>query len=112
MSRHRNVRNLDYSDLLDDEADADEVTAEDAERLDRAVEKITERLGSDFTLDEIKDTAWYYFFDVDKSTDYLLRKPPSSRNIVSLLLDQSLILSREENQESRVCSQTEDTEND
>lgn len=72
MSRHRDVRNLDYDELLDDEAGNGEMTPQELERLDAAVEAITQRLGDGFSLKEIKDTAWYYYFDVDQSTNYLL----------------------------------------
>lgn len=80
MSRHRDVRNLDYDQLLDDEAGANELSPADTVRFDRAVEDITERLGTGFNLEEIKETAWYYYFDVDKSTDYLLRKLGTARS--------------------------------
>jgi elongation factor 1 alpha-like protein len=72
MSRHRDVRNLDTDALLDDEAGGDAMSPEEAEKLDQAVDAITERIGDGFSIKEVRDTAWYYYFDVDQSTNYLL----------------------------------------
>lgn len=72
MSRHRDVRNLDYDELLDDEAGGNDMSPAEIERLDQAVDAITARLGSGFSMSEVKDAAWYYYFDVDQSTNYLL----------------------------------------
>lgn len=71
MSRHRNVRNLDYDELLD-ETESTDMTPQQAEQLDKAVDEISQCLGSSFSIKEIRDTAWYYYFDVEKSTNYLL----------------------------------------
>ena len=74
MSRHRNIRNLDYDELLDDEAAEDEISAEDNAQWDRSVDEITRRLGAEsFQVSDVRDAAWHYYFDVDKATNYLLR---------------------------------------
>ncbi|BFZ56610.1 hypothetical protein PYCC9005_003657 [Savitreella phatthalungensis] len=75
MSRHRNIRNLDYEELLDDEAAEDEISPEDNQRWDQAVSTITNRLGTGFKISDIREAAWHYYFDVDKATDYLLSQP-------------------------------------
>lgn len=72
MSRHRAVRNLDYDDVLDEASAEGQMTPQQADSLDRAVDLITQRLGEGFNLKEVRETAWHYYFDVDKSTDYLL----------------------------------------
>lgn len=72
MSRHRDVRNLDYDELLEDESGNGEMTPAELDRLDQAVDAITQRIGSEFSLQEVKDAAWYYYFDVDQSSQYLL----------------------------------------
>lgn len=72
MSRHRDVRNLDYDELLDDEAATNEMSREESDRLDAAVEAITNRIGDSFSLKEVQDSAWYYYFDVDQATNWLL----------------------------------------
>lgn len=74
MSRHRDVRNLDYGELLEDEAAADEMSPEESNKLDAAVVAITNRIGDSFSLKEVQDSAWYYYFDVDQATNWLLGK--------------------------------------
>ena len=72
MSRHRAIRNLDYNDVLDEASTDNQMTPNEAESLDKAVDEIVKRLGDGFKLEDVRDTAWYYYFDVDKSTNYLL----------------------------------------
>lgn len=72
MSRHRAIRKLDYDELLDDTEAEGDLTLLQAEQLDKAVDEITRRLGGNVSIKEVRDTAWYYYFDVDKATNYLL----------------------------------------
>lgn len=72
MSRHRNVRNLDYDELLEDDSGAGEISPADAEKLDRAVDEIIAIIGNDFAIEDVKDAAWHYYFDVEQSMNYLL----------------------------------------
>lgn len=66
------MRNLDYDELLDDEAATNEMSPEESDRLDAAVDAITARIGDSFSLKEVQDSAWYYYFDVDQATNWLL----------------------------------------
>ncbi|KAF9121855.1 HBS1-like protein [Mortierella sp. 14UC] len=79
MSRHRNVRNLDLDDVLDDGYDdedyADEqtMTAEQEAQMADATEDVKAMLGNaKVTIKEIQDALWHYWFDVDQAAVYLL----------------------------------------
>ncbi|KAF9341803.1 HBS1-like protein, partial [Linnemannia elongata] len=79
MSRHRNVRNLDIDDVLDDGYDDEDyaeeqtMTAEEQAQMADATEDVKSMLGSaKVTIKEIQDALWYYYFDVDQAAVYLL----------------------------------------
>lgn len=80
MSRHKLVKGLDLDEELDDfdggaESDyGEEVDAEDKEQLRLGTAKVREVLGPEVsTTDmEIEDSLWHYYYDVDKTVNYLL----------------------------------------
>ncbi|KAF9148271.1 HBS1-like protein [Linnemannia schmuckeri] len=79
MSRHRNVRNLDIDDVLDDGYDDEDyaeeqtMTAEEQAQMADATEDVKSMLGNaKVTIKEIQDALWYYYFDVDQAAVYLL----------------------------------------
>ncbi|KAL7269851.1 hypothetical protein RUND412_007465 [Rhizina undulata] len=80
MSRHKLVRNLDLSEELadyDEYDDDDELNEEDERALAEGLKTAREILGSDIkglTDDVIKESLWYYYFDVAKTINYLLNK--------------------------------------
>lgn len=82
MSRHQAVRNMDYEAELDDfDADADEggdgLTPEDREALARGTEDVRAILGSEASTiptDQIHESLWYYFYDIEKTVSYLRKK--------------------------------------
>ncbi|CAA21259.2 Dom34-Hbs1 translation release factor complex GTPase subunit Hbs1 [Schizosaccharomyces pombe] len=79
MSRHRDVKNLDLDDYeLDEEPGEEELTEEQEEEFRSAVATVRETLlGVPISEKEIADTVWYYYFDVEKSVNYLLQKASS-----------------------------------
>ncbi|KAG0277407.1 HBS1-like protein [Linnemannia exigua] len=79
MSRHRNVRNLDLDDVLDDGYDDEDyaeeqaMTTEEQAQMADATEDVKAMLGNaKVTIKEIQDALWYYYFDVDQAAVYLL----------------------------------------
>ncbi|KAG0096859.1 HBS1-like protein [Podila epicladia] len=79
MSRHRNVRNMDLDDELDDGYDEDDyiedtpLTADEQAQMADAVEDVKAMLGgAKISLKEIEDAVYYYYFDVDKAASYLI----------------------------------------
>lgn len=80
MSRHRLVRNLNLHGDLDDDAlsdgGEDDMTPEQHLQLATAATKVREVLGpedqSGVTDQEISDTVWNLYFDVEASVDALL----------------------------------------
>ncbi|KAI9742998.1 MAG: Hsp70 suppressor, GTPase facilitates ribosomal subunit dissociation [Claussenomyces sp. TS43310] len=83
MSRHKIVRNLDLDDELDeyDGADAydeegdEALSEEDQEQMRLGTIAVREVLGPDvldITDQEIREALWHYYYDVEKSTGYLL----------------------------------------
>ncbi|EFR04974.1 elongation factor 1-alpha 3 [Nannizzia gypsea CBS 118893] len=81
MSRNR-VKNISYDDDdLDDELDGndDELSPEDREQMRLATIEVQQLLRSQIpaieaTEDDIWETLWHYYYDVDKSVDYLTKK--------------------------------------
>ncbi|CRK38328.1 hypothetical protein BN1708_007717 [Verticillium longisporum] len=92
MSRHQAVRNLDYEEVLDEydaddgELGADQLTPEDRDALAKGAEQVRETLGSaagSLTTQKIHDALWYYYYDIEKTVDYLLKKyitPPTPKS--------------------------------
>ncbi|GJJ74621.1 elongation factor 1 alpha-like protein [Entomortierella parvispora] len=81
MSRHRNVRNLDIDDVMDDGYDEDDyaeeqpMSAEDQAQMDDATEEVKAILaGSKISVKEIQDALWHYYFDVDQTVAYLVEE--------------------------------------
>ncbi|KAM0527048.1 hypothetical protein ACHAP6_002704 [Verticillium nonalfalfae] len=92
MSRHQAVRNLDFEEVLDEydaddgELGADQLTPEDRDALAKGAEQVRETLGSaagSLTTQQIHDALWYYYYDIEKTVDYLLKKyitPPTPKS--------------------------------
>ncbi|KAI9805964.1 MAG: hypothetical protein M1825_000578 [Sarcosagium campestre] len=90
MSRHRIVKNLDLDDELDDYDGGDYYDGEDNSNLEESESEeaskarlevcaglVQERLKLDqleISLDEIRESVWYYYFDVEKSITWLKNK--------------------------------------
>ncbi|KAK3832375.1 MAG: P-loop containing nucleoside triphosphate hydrolase protein [Linnemannia gamsii] len=79
MSRHRNVRNLDLDDVLDDGYDDEDyaeeqvMTTQEQAQMADATEDVKAMLGNaKVTIKEIQDALWYYYFDIDQAAVYLL----------------------------------------
>ncbi|KAF9927049.1 HBS1-like protein [Mortierella alpina] len=79
MSRHRNVRNLDLDDVLDDGYDEEDyaeeqaMTSEEQAQMADATEEVQAMLGgAKVTVKEIQDALWYYYFDVNEAAVYLI----------------------------------------
>ncbi len=85
MSRHKLVKALDLDEELDDYDGADydahgdeELAPEDKEHLRRGRVEVRSTLGPDFpaTDQEIEDSLYYYYYDVQKTVHYLLSMDP------------------------------------
>ncbi|KAL8870354.1 MAG: hypothetical protein Q9174_003582 [Haloplaca sp. 1 TL-2023] len=85
MSRNKSLKTMELDDELDeydgteydDDYDAsDEVTAEDKARLQEGVGQVRSILGSSVHIDDkdIEDSLWHYYYDIDKTVNYILRK--------------------------------------
>ncbi|CAD6449361.1 8c653c68-7b3a-4870-b09b-57c95e3f3990 [Sclerotinia trifoliorum] len=86
MSRHKNVRNLDLDDELDDfdggddygyeeEEAAEGLSEEDQEQMRQGTIKVREALPSGtskITEKQIQEALWHYYYDVEKSVKYLV----------------------------------------
>ncbi|KAJ3904884.1 hypothetical protein F5879DRAFT_31918 [Lentinula edodes] len=88
MSRHRYVKNLNIADELDDDAlsdgvDEEEMTAEQQLRMNDVLEEIRNVIGeeeiSGLPDSEIKDTIWYYNFDISESIQWCLDQQEKRR---------------------------------
>ncbi|KAI5778191.1 elongation factor Tu [Geopyxis carbonaria] len=67
MSRHKNIRNLDYSN----------------EQMNHGLREVRKILGNDIPGlkdSQIEESLWYYYFDVSKTIDYLLNIHTKSKN--------------------------------
>ncbi|THH33638.1 hypothetical protein EUX98_g505 [Antrodiella citrinella] len=81
MSRHRDIRNMNIADeMQDDYSDGgeDDLSPEDYERLIECADMVRETIGpensSGITDYDIKDTLYHYNFDVDLSVAWLLEE--------------------------------------
>ncbi|KDQ64951.1 hypothetical protein JAAARDRAFT_243711 [Jaapia argillacea MUCL 33604] len=82
MSRHRLVRNMNINDELDDDALSDggeeQLSPEQEEYMANGLEHVRVALGSEEEsgLDDtvIKETLWHYYFDIEKSVDWLVEE--------------------------------------
>ncbi|KAF9170598.1 HBS1-like protein [Mortierella sp. AD011] len=79
MSRHRNVRNLDLDDVMDDGYDEEDyaeeqtMTEEEQAQMADATEEVKQMLGNaKVSIKEIQDALWYYYFDVNQAAVYLI----------------------------------------
>lgn len=87
MSRHKLVKALDLDEELDDfdgGADSDygdEVGAEDKEHLRLGTAKVRDVLGPEVSITdtEIEDSLWHYYYDIDKTVNYLLSQRTNSQ---------------------------------
>lgn len=87
MSRHRIFQNYDYENELDDfdgEGEVDdegegqeELSPEDKAQMAQGTAEIISILGPQadkVTQQQIQDTLWHYYYDIDKSVAYLIGK--------------------------------------
>ncbi|KAK3956759.1 P-loop containing nucleoside triphosphate hydrolase protein [Pseudoneurospora amorphoporcata] len=82
MARHQAIRNLDYEAELEDEYgpfsdEEEELSPEDQVRMTEGTAQVLEALGVEahkVTKEQIEDSLYYYFFDVDKTITYLISK--------------------------------------
>ncbi|CAF9916930.1 Hsp70 suppressor, GTPase facilitates ribosomal subunit dissociation [Imshaugia aleurites] len=87
MSRHKLVKALDLDEELDDfdggaESDyGEEIGAEDKEQLRVGTARVRDVLGPGVSIRdrEIEDSLWHYYYDVDKTVDYLLGQRTNSQ---------------------------------
>ncbi|OLN85316.1 HBS1-like protein [Colletotrichum chlorophyti] len=96
MSRHQAVSDLDYDDAYDEyeeddyeedfqekETEGDQLSPEDREIMDEKTAVVQSLLGPEgdkISVQQIQDSLWYYYYDVDKTVSYLQKKfiaPPS-----------------------------------
>ncbi|PGH15027.1 translation elongation factor Tu [Helicocarpus griseus UAMH5409] len=82
MSRHR-IKNLSYDDdddyASDDDTGADELSPEDREQMRQCTVLVRELLSADTppvpaSDEEIWESLWYYYYDVEKVAGYLRKK--------------------------------------
>jgi elongation factor 1 alpha-like protein len=81
MSRHQEVRNLDYQDVLDDfegySEGEEELSAEDQALMREGTAQVRSMLGVEaakISTAQIEEALWHYYYDVDKSVTYLMAK--------------------------------------
>lgn len=84
MSRHRLYQNYDYENDLDEfdgdelgEEEEEEMSAEDRAQMTAATTEVRSMLGSQaskVTTQQIQESLWHYYYDVDKTIAYLISK--------------------------------------
>ena len=70
MARHRLVKALDLDDELDD-YDGGYAYEEDTQ-MQECTAQARALLGNGFTDRQIQDSLWHYYYDVEKTVNYLL----------------------------------------
>ena len=70
MARHRFVKALDLDDELDDYDGGYEY--EEDSQMQESTAQARVLLGPDFTDKQIQDSLWHYYYDVEKTVNYLL----------------------------------------
>ena len=71
----------DYDDDFAEEDEIDDggedMSEEDKQQMERATKKVRDVLGSDVMISDkdIQDSLWYYFYDVEKTVNYILGMP-------------------------------------
>ncbi|KAI0370154.1 hypothetical protein BV20DRAFT_299766 [Pilatotrama ljubarskyi] len=91
MSRHRFVRNIDIHEELEDDAISDggedDLSPEDYDRMMDGLEHIRATLGDEkqsaLTDQEIKDSLYEYYFDVEQAIADLLARAKVCRTRTS-----------------------------
>ncbi|KAL1859803.1 hypothetical protein Daus18300_009393 [Diaporthe australafricana] len=82
MSRHRLYQNYDYQNDLeefdgDEEEEEEELSAEDKAQMTAATAEVKSMLGpqaSKVTTQQIQESLWHYYYDIDKTVAYLVTK--------------------------------------
>lgn len=82
MSRHRLYQNYDYEKDLDEfdgdeEEEEEELSPEDKAQMAAATAEVKSQLGpqaSKVTTQQIQESLWHYYYDVDKTIAYLINK--------------------------------------
>ncbi|KAK3331969.1 P-loop containing nucleoside triphosphate hydrolase protein [Cercophora scortea] len=82
MSRHKDIRNLDYNEVVDEydqayDDDDPEPTPEERVIMANGTAEIRSMLAgeaSKVTKAQIEEALWHYYFDVDKAAAYLVSK--------------------------------------
>ncbi|KAK3384233.1 P-loop containing nucleoside triphosphate hydrolase protein [Lasiosphaeria ovina] len=81
MSRHQEVRNLDYKDVLDDydgySEEEDELSPEDRALMTQGTITVQTALGVEaakVSVAQIEESLWHYYYDTDKVVEYLIKK--------------------------------------
>lgn len=84
MSRHRLYQNYDYQNDLDEydaveeeEEEEEELSPEDKAQMTAATAEVKSMLGpqaSKVTTQQIQESLWHYYYDIDKTIIYLVSK--------------------------------------
>lgn len=84
MSRHRLYQNYDYENDLDEfdgddlaEEEEEELSPEDKAQMTAATAEVKSMLGpqaTKVTTQQIQESLWHYYYDVDKTIAYLISK--------------------------------------
>ena len=91
MSRHKLVKALDLDaelDVFDGGDDSgDEYDPSQDAQMKIALADARQVLDDNFTDKEIQESLWYYYYDVEKTVNYLLSEPLEATAILHLLID-------------------------
>ncbi|RIB04351.1 hypothetical protein C2G38_687198 [Gigaspora rosea] len=84
MSRHRNIRKLNVAEIFEEEYEYEEeygnenfeMTLKHKEQMEEGKIKVKSIIGQveGITDKDIEETLWYYYFDTEKTINWLLDK--------------------------------------